>query len=280
MKITFLGTAAATSYPLTFCQCDNCKIAHTLKGKNIRKRSALLIDDIILIDMGPDFVTSLTMYDKDITKIKYLLQTHAHSDHFDAGHFATRWSEYATINPPHLTIFAHPKCLETMSKMIKSNEDIDIFNTSYQQDLNITLNPILHSENVCFEDYSLTAIESLHDTQQGSLLYLVEHKGSKILYATDTTTFSINALNLLENQQLNCLILDHTYGEVLNCSGHLNEKQFRKEIHKLKQINAITDSTKIFATHISHEGCPNHVEMEKIANGLYKIAYDGLEINI
>ena len=48
MKITFLGTAAATSFPLTFCRCKNCEDARIHKGKSIRKRSSLLIDDTIL----------------------------------------------------------------------------------------------------------------------------------------------------------------------------------------------------------------------------------------
>ncbi len=59
MNITFLGTAAATSFPLTFCKCKNCENARKFKGKSIRKRSSLLIDNTILIDMGPDFVTAL-----------------------------------------------------------------------------------------------------------------------------------------------------------------------------------------------------------------------------
>lgn len=280
MKITFLGTAAATSFPLTFCRCKNCEDARKIKGKSIRKRSSLLIDDTILIDMGPDFITAINMYDKDITKIKYLLQTHPHSDHFDAGHFVTRWTEYASINVPHLDIVASERCFNKMSEMVKNNEDIDIFNEDWQKDLNIALTKVEHSQCVKFEDYYITAIESLHDTNQGSLLYLVEKDDKKLLYATDTIPFSIKALNLLQNKYIDCLILDHTYGNVANCGGHLNEKQFREEIEKLKQINAISNKTMIFATHISHEGCPYHEEMEKQANGLYLVAFDGEEINI
>ena len=280
MKITFLGTAAATSFPLTFCRCKNCEDAREFKGKSIRKRSSLLIDDTILIDMGPDFITALNMYDKDITKIKYLLQTHPHSDHFDAGHFVTRWTEYATVNAPHLDIVASEKCFNKMSEMIKNNEDIDIFNSSWQKDLNISLIKIKHSQSVKFEDYTITAVESLHDINQGSLLYLIEKDNKNLLYATDTVPFSSKALDLLKNKDLDCLILDHTYGDVENCGGHLNKKQFLEEIEKLKQIKAISNKTKIYANHISHEGCPYHEEMEKQANGLYEIAYDGLEIKL
>lgn len=280
MKITFLGTAAATSFPLTFCRCKNCEDARKYKGKSIRKRSSLLIDDKILIDLGPDFITSLNMYHKDITKIKYVLQTHPHSDHFDAGHFVTRWTEYATINAPHLNIVASEKCFNKMSEMIKNNENIDIFNAKWQKDLNISITQLRHSQSIKLEDYTITAVESLHDTNQGSLLYLIEKDNKKLLYATDTTPFSKKALNLLKSQKLDCLILDHTYGNVENCDGHLNKKQFLEELEKLSNLQAITKTTKIYATHISHEGCPYHEEMEKQTKGLYKVAFDGLNVKI
>lgn len=96
MKVTFLGTAAATAMPLPFCNCNVCKEAKILKGKDIRKRASVVINDDMLIDLGPDSINACYQYDVDITKIKYIVQTHAHSDHFDAGHFITRHPDYET----------------------------------------------------------------------------------------------------------------------------------------------------------------------------------------
>ena len=96
MKISVLGTSAATSMPLAFCNCTVCRQSRELGGKNIRKRSSIIINDELLIDLGPDAINACNMYGIDAGKIKYLLQTHSHSDHFDAGHFVTRWSDYAT----------------------------------------------------------------------------------------------------------------------------------------------------------------------------------------
>ncbi len=50
MKLTFLGTDAATAFPLPFCKCDVCTECRELGGKNLRKRSSLLINDDLLID--------------------------------------------------------------------------------------------------------------------------------------------------------------------------------------------------------------------------------------
>ena len=64
MKITFLGTGAI-GYPLSFCNCDNCKNARIHKGKSIRKRASLLINDDMIIPFGtvhpdsPDAISEL-----------------------------------------------------------------------------------------------------------------------------------------------------------------------------------------------------------------------------
>lgn len=95
MKVLFLGTSAATSFPLAFCKCSICQKARINKGKDSRKRASVLINDDLLIDFGPDVVHSSALYDVDLTKVRYILQTHGHSDHFDAGHLVTRLQEYA-----------------------------------------------------------------------------------------------------------------------------------------------------------------------------------------
>ena len=111
MVITFLGTAAATSYPLAFCNCNYCTQARINGGKDFRKRSSVLINNDLLIDFGPDTVSSSFTYNKPVTNIRYLLQTHPHSDHFDASHLTTRIPEYMGVNTPPLQIHASEKTL-------------------------------------------------------------------------------------------------------------------------------------------------------------------------
>ena len=58
MKIKVLGTAAATSMPLAFCNCEVCKKARINGGKDIRKRTSIVINDEMLIDLGPDSINA------------------------------------------------------------------------------------------------------------------------------------------------------------------------------------------------------------------------------
>lgn len=72
MKITFLGTGAI-GYPLAFCNCNNCQNARKYSGKSLRKRASILINDDLLIDLGPDTQSAMMMYNKNMGKVKYLL---------------------------------------------------------------------------------------------------------------------------------------------------------------------------------------------------------------
>ena len=70
MKILFLGTGAA----------DFPEDKSGVEG--FRRTSSALIDDTILIDPGPWVLDAIEEYKVDATKIKYILNTHLHSDHY------------------------------------------------------------------------------------------------------------------------------------------------------------------------------------------------------
>jgi phosphoribosyl 1,2-cyclic phosphate phosphodiesterase len=58
MIVTFLGTAAANAFPEAFCKCKNCEQARALGGSSLRKRSAVLVNDDLIIDLNPDIMAA------------------------------------------------------------------------------------------------------------------------------------------------------------------------------------------------------------------------------
>lgn len=282
MKLRILGTSAATSIPLVFCNCDTCRRARMNKGYDYRLRTHAIIDDELLIDLSPDLCSSANKYNIDLNKVKILLQTHSHSDHFDAGHFVTRWSEYATMNLRHLDIIASKGTLNDMNQWIKQNEScIDLFSKECQEDMKYSLIEIKSGETKKVDNYNITAINSNHDERVEALVYLIE-KGKKcILYGTDLLCLDEYAWKILSSKIIDVLILDQTYGIGYNNGGHLDVEQIGSIIEKMKNMNIINNNTQIYATHISHEGNGTHDEMRIVANTYgYDIAYDGMIINI
>lgn len=69
MKILFLGTGAA-DFPQD-------KTVH-----GFRRTSSALIDSSILIDPGPWVLDAIEEFGVDVKKIKYILNTHLHDDHY------------------------------------------------------------------------------------------------------------------------------------------------------------------------------------------------------
>ena len=70
MKIKYLGTAAAEGIPAVFCECETCKKAIELGGKNIRTRSQAIIDDKLLIDFPADTYIHSLQYRIMLSDIK------------------------------------------------------------------------------------------------------------------------------------------------------------------------------------------------------------------
>lgn len=282
MKITFLGTAAATSYPLAFCRCDFCNKARELGGKDFRKRSSIIINDNLLIDFGPDVLSTSFMYGKSIADIRYVLQTHSHSDHFDPSHFTTRIPEYMGVNTPPLQLYGSEATLKKMSEMVKNEGYVsDIFDPKEKERLNIEVFSVKPLQTFNFGNYQVTAFSTDHDNSVDSLLYSITERDFTVFYGTDTDTLSEDVWQGMKDKNIkfNVVILDHTYGPDADSGGHLNANRFIKHVQRFKAEKLLTDNARILATHISHEGNPTHDELSKYAKQYgYEIAYDGLAI--
>ena len=77
MRISFLGTGAA-----------DWRAADHRDFEGYRRNAAVLIDDVLLIDPGPDVPDALATFGKDAAGIRYILNTHRHKDHYCRDTFA------------------------------------------------------------------------------------------------------------------------------------------------------------------------------------------------
>lgn len=282
MKITFLGTSAATSCPLAFCRCGVCEKARKVGGKDFRKRSSLLINQDLLIDFGPDIMTASFMYGISIADVRYCLQTHSHSDHFDASHFTTRISEYAVVNIPHLQLYASNATLKKMSEMLKNESYItDLFDPKEKERLNLSVYSVKHLQSFEAGKYQISAFLTNHDESVDSLLYTITENDYTVFYGTDTDIIPEETWKGFHEKKLqfDIVVLDHTYGPNIDGGGHLNANQFIKHVQRMRKENLLKKNARIFATHISHEGNPIHSELVEYGKKHgYEIAYDGLVI--
>ena len=282
MKIKFLGTASSHSSPLPFCDCKMCSASRKFVGKDFRKRSSILINEDLLIDMGPDFMSSSFVHGVDTTNIRYWLQTHSHSDHFSASHLITRISEYATENIKSLSLYASSLCIKNMSEQLGSEEyGANLFETKWLNKLSLEINKVNYGETIQCGSYSVVAFNANHDDKDGSSIYLVSDNSCNIFYGLDTGGITVETYNYLEDNHicLDIVILDHTYGYDVKATDHLTANKFIETIIEMRNRNIIRQNTKIFASHISHEGNLLHDEFVLFAEKHgYDVAFDGLVI--
>lgn len=283
MNITFLGTSAATAIPMPFCKCQICETARERKGKDLRKRTSLLVNDDLLIDFGPDVMSASFMYDIDTTKIKHLLQTHPHTDHFDASAFGTRFPGYAVEDVPHLELYASARTVKKLNEMLRDDGYVqDITDPKEQEELKLSVFQMSHFEKRKVGNYTVTALPANHDEAVDALLYIVEDENTSLFYGTDTDTLPDELWSYLEDQKISFdfVILDQTYGPDLDGDSHLNANKLIETAQRMKESGMLKDGARVFATHLSHEGNYNHRELsEYAAKHGYEIAHDGLVVS-
>lgn len=284
MEITFLGTGAATAMPLPFCNCLLCSKARLMGNKDMRKRSSLAVNDDLIIDLGPDVASASHLYGFPLSQLKYCLQTHAHSDHFDPGHMVTRLPEYAASEVTPMTVFGSALTLKHMAEGVnREDEGTDMLSRKHMKRLSIEVYQALPFTQFSAGRYHITALPCDHDLSDGSMVYCLQDGSSTLLYATDTTLFNQKIWDFLTSQQFyfTAVIMDHTYGSGINGGGHLNKEQFIEQLSIMRTSGLADDATKIYATHISHEGNELHSDMEKNNECYgYVPAYDGLRLCI
>lgn len=284
MNITFLGTAAANAFPEAFCTCPNCQQARKMGGKSLRKRSSVLINHNLLIDLGPDIMSASQIHNIDLTQVTYCLQTHPHADHLDLSHLLSRSPEYGVVNAPRLHFYASSETLQTASNTFRRDlADFDLLSTIGQNKLNLKTHPIHPGQSYKIGDYEVIPFQANHHPNPGAMIYVIKQDGHTILYAVDTASFfdetwlGFHQFNL----KFDLVVLDHTYGPLQAESDHLNAEAVQKHIQRMKKEGLLKPGAAAFATHIAHEGNPAHANLAEYAEQRgYQIAYDGLVVEI
>lgn len=282
MIITFLGTAAANAYPEAFCRCDNCKRARELGGPSLRKRSSALINDDLLIDLGPDIMIAAFMHGCTLTSVRYCLQTHPHADHLDPSHFLSRSPAYGVVGAPFLHFYASAATAQRTAQLLEIDfAPASLLDPKIGESLNLRIHQIEPLQSFPVGPYNVTAFPANHDLEMESFLYAVESNGRSIFYGTDTAMLPEETWHSIHQHKLrfDLVILDHTYGLDEPGSDHLSAHQFIEHVARMRDSGLLTENARVFATHIAHEGNPVHPELAAFAaqHG-YEIAYDGLTV--
>ena len=269
MKIKFLGTAAAEGIPGIFCTCDLCTKARLLKGKNIRSRFSVMIDDAYKIDFPPDSFYHMVREGLDFTKVNHLFISHPHTDHLYRFDFEFRRQWFTNLRGENkLNIYGWKKSLDLIKEEIEST------------DINY---PIFHEvipfNKMDCDDFFVYTLPANHMRENDKpYIYLFQRKidNKCFLCAHDTGVFSEEVWNFLKSFKLDVVSIDCTHGSGYNYNNHLGATNVCDVKKRLEEENIFNNGIFI-ANHFSHNGKWTHEELEEFfSKHNILVAYDGM----
>ncbi len=272
MRFMYLGTAAAEGFPAVFCNCQYCKEARKLRGKNIRTRSQAMINDDLLIDFPADTYHHFLTNNIEGDKIKYLLVTHSHQDHF----------YYEDLEMRH-SPFVHDMRVETLQVYCGKG--------TYQKLLSYGRVPVgveLHLleafQETSVGSYKVTPLPARHYIGDGAVFYLIKDDKT-VLYAHNTGYFYEEVFDYLKGQKivLDMISFDCTKVEIpASDEGfHMGLDNIFRVVDRLRENGNVNQHTTLVVNHFSHNANPLHEALEeKVCKKGYLVSYDGMRMEI
>ena len=248
MKITFLGTGTSQGVPVIGCKCDVCT---SYNKKDKRLRSSVLIENLgkkILIDSGPDLRQQSLK--NNITKIDFVLYTHAHRDHVSG---IDELRSFNFIQKKKIRGYGNSELVN----QLKKDYSYIFENQKYPGLPKIDLKIIEKKFNYLGID--INPIEVYHNK-----LRILGYRINDFTYITDAKTISDKELKKIDGSKvlvINCLQINR----------HISHLNLEEALRIVEKVNI----EKVFFTHISHNLGLHEKINEKLPTNI-ELAYDNL----
>lgn len=270
-SILICGTAAAEGWPALFCQCEPCAKARETGGKNLRSRAAYQIGETIRIDFGPDSNFHQQKYALPFEKLKHLLMSHSHWDHWTPQDLNMRRTGFARIPEGALLhIYGNAKVKAELDAVIEQK----------YSEQRLEFHRIEPWAPISLDD-GVVAIPLLaaHDRSEQCVNWLVESEGVRFLQGHDTGWWDDETWRFLTDHPVDIVAMDCTCGSMRCRTGHLGCEDVVEVRKRLQDSGALRAGARFIATHFSHNGGWLHDELEQFfAPHDIEVAFDGMRL--
>lgn len=272
MELLLLGTAAAEGWPAPFCDCPNCQKARQRGGANLRSRSGAILDDNFKIDLNADTLLQMQRARRSLANLKTLVFTHQHSDHFMP-------QEMEWVCPPYSqTPPAQPIAIYANAPIISSLRENEI--AAFRSDKFFALHQMEPLQKVITNEGD-EILPLPADHVEGAFVLRIKRDGKTIFYGHDSGVYPQETLDALsDGTPLDIALLDCTCGGLKTGNrGHMDVFGVMQMARELRERGAITDKTRVIATHFSHNGGLLHEElMQTFLPHKIEVAFDGMTV--
>jgi phosphoribosyl 1,2-cyclic phosphate phosphodiesterase len=273
MEMILLGTAAAEGWPAPFCVCEHCAAARIRGGPNIRTRSGALIDDELKIDFGPDTVAQMQRTGRNLSKLRTIIFTHQHADHMVASELELASTPVTQTPPPPIELWGNSQVMAEIARQFKDHPE--------------RLEAFVLREFKPGDSFTTAAGDEVNallaDHVAGASVLRIRRNGKTIFYGHDSGFYPQGTLDALsDGVKLDIALLDCTGGgQTSQNRGHMDCNGVIQTVADLRRCGAVTERTRVIATHFSHNGGSLHEELIKtfLPHGV-EAAFDGMLVSI
>jgi len=237
-ELVLLGTGSADGWPNPFCRCASC-LGAWAEGL-LRGQSAAVLDGTVMLDCGPEAPRAAVRVGVGLAGVRLLLLTHSHPDHTSPA--ALLWRSWTATRVPLLVV---------------GPQDAVVAHEHWiGPDDPVTLQAVVPGDVLEVAGYRCVAVEGSHEVP--TVLWDVTcPDGSSLLYATDTGPLGRDALEQVRGRGYDLLVLEQTFGDLTgHGTRHLDLVTFPAQLAALRAVGAVTDRTRVVATHLSHHNPP------------------------
>ena len=226
-----LGSGAADGWPNPWCPCASCAAA--LEQGVVRGQTCVLVDDRLLIDLGPTVGLAAARLGVSLRDVDTVLVTHRHVDH----HFAQAWVwRYWARDARPLTVVAPPLVLDDAKPHLDACETL-------------ATRP---GDELTVNDYIVRVVDANHP--EDAVLYdITAPDGARMLYATDTGELLPETVEALRDRAFDIVLLELAGTPI---PSHLTLETWPAQVERLREVGAINEATDVVAIHVGHDNPP------------------------
>jgi adenosylcobinamide kinase/adenosylcobinamide-phosphate guanylyltransferase len=250
MRALLLGTGSADGWPNPFCDCASCTWARATGA--VRTTTSALIDDVLLLDCGPDAPRQAARAGRSLAGVRALLITHAHHDHLDpAALLARSWAGAAQP----VQVVGPPSVIRACEQWVGPTDPVSF----------VAVRP---GDVLEIEGYVVRVLAAAHDvgadelTRDAVLYDVTAPDASRLLWATDTGPLPDATVEAVRGAGFDLALVEETFGRRTDHgTGHLDLATFPRELARLRDSGAIDEGTDVVAVHLSHH---NPIDLDRV----------------
>lgn len=234
----------------------------------IRGQTAALVDDVLLLDCGPEIPRAAVRAGRPLVGVRYIFFTHAHPDH--VGPAALLYRSWVQGDRP-LDVIGPPEALDQCRDWVAPDAPVRFV-------------PVAAGDRIAVGGYRVRVLAAAHTAIRDgdSVLYdVAAADGTRLLWATDTGPLPASAFEAVRGARYDAVFLEETFGTRTDLgAGHHDLTSFPRTLAALRAAGAVTADTDVVAVHLSHYNPPLPELSERLAPWGARVVADGAVVRL